>query len=865
MDWRGNVLGKQLEQEKSMRISFAMRAQTWPLPWLLVAVISLVISAPAWAQETAGSSNEQDESAQEEQQESQDADQQEDVPPVEEEDPTKPFASQEDVAAKEVPLMERPPFDRLYFNDSNKNEDNEDWVLDVDRLEVDDIDINRPIDPEKFEGRLIFTISELYPGRKFATPWTSLVRVERYTDIVLAEAERALREREYGVAFQTLVFLQEQDIGKRALIKQMIDECLYEDGEQNLANQNYGEALSIFEELYKRSPQYKVRGAENLLGKITACINAFIEDKVMTGDFESARILLSGLRDQYGSNVDDVIDFWEQDMRLRAIKRLRDVRADVDAGRGMSAHRGVREVLYTMPTMRQSINGFNAVVNQFPFVFVGVTQPAVTTDVRRIEDWSARRIGYLVDRWIMEYQKPTDEGGDYLFPGGRFSAVDNQGQGTKFRLTLNQNRDGLPPMESYELASRLDSLATIGSDEYFVPWARLVKTIEIENENSIAFTLKNPHVRPDSLLVMPWFLESDPRSAEYFGAYKPIEAEESQTIFEFNDRYEKKPEFQYPRVVEQVFRNSSEATKALLKGDLDVVDRIYPGDIQRLRDNPQISVQPYLIPSVHMLLPNPRNDFVKSDHFRRALHFAINRPLIIKEVIAGGRTIDGFQVSSGPFPPGSDTADDLSYAYNRQVKPRKYSQLLALVLAQQYIQQETTRLENDGQQNPQLKLPTLVLAHPDTETIRAACKTIKQQWKAIGVQTELKALPPGITVPEDDDYDMLYIECQIQEPLIDSYRLFGRDGLAKLVDPTIEQALRNLDYAYTWRDITKALNSVHRQSANNLTILPLWQVVEHYAYRRNVFNIGSNNIHLYENIEEWRIDGVALPDPEEEE
>ena len=401
-------------------------------------------------------------------------------------------------------------------------------------------------------------------------------------------------------------------------------------------------------------------------------------------------------------------------------------------------------------------------------------------------------------------------------------------------------------MLSYELADRLFELASVDSDEYYVPWARLIDTIEIDNERSIVFTLKYPHVRPESLLVMPWFSPRDARATEYFGIYKPVKADEGEVVFEPNDRYPINPDLQNPKLIERVFRDSAQATDALVRGDLDVVDRIYPGDIPRLRAHPMISVRPYLVPSVHMLIPNPRNEYMSSDHFRRALHFGINRQLIIKETISGGREIDGFEVVSGPFPRGTDTADQLSYAYNNEVAPREHSALLALVLAQQYVTLEQNRLENKGVPNPNVEMPTIVLAYPATETIATACATIAQQWRAVGIDTELRPLPTGVTVPEDDDYDLLYVEVQMQEPLVDAYRLFGRNGLAKMVDPTIEQALRNLDSAYSWSKVSQALRRIHQQSANNLSILPLWQVVDHYAYRKNIFNLGNDIVFLYE-------------------
>lgn len=766
----------------------------------------------------------------------------------------KKFANADDVKEVEIPVIDREPFDRLTFDASNDN-----WVLDIDPITLEGVSPNDPINPEGQDGRLVFTMETDYPGRVWACPWTSLVKIERYSDLVMQEAQQAMEKQDYATAFRTLIFLSDlSDARGAGKIKQMMDKCLYEDGHENLEAGNFGEALTAFEALYERQPRYKVRGAGSLLEKITTCINEFIREKVENGDYSAARSLLATLKLEYGDKVNEVTRFWELDMQKRALERLQVVQKSIKAGDGMAAHKGSREVIYVMPSLVESIKTFNRIVKEFPFVFVGVTQRALSRDVRRIEDWAARRIGYMVERWIMEFQKPTDQGGRYIFPGGRIQPVDELG--LKFRIQLTQPLpEDVPPILTYELENRLHELATIDSDEYYIPWARLVETIEIEDERSIVFTLKYPHVLPESLLVMPWFSFGDDRNKENFGFYRPKSEEAEEVIYERNDRFPKKEGQQNPLIIERVYNNSAEATDALIRGELDVVDRVYPGDISRLKKDPMITVRPYLIPSVHMLVPNPRNDYMKSDSFRRALHFAINRNLIINEVISGGDTIDGFQVVSGPFPAGTDATIDLAYAYNNEVIAREHSALLALVLAQQYVTAETNRLENEGVPNPEVEMPKVVLAFPSTETITAACTTIAQQWRAAGVETELRPLPPGVLAPEDDDWDLLYAEVQMQEPMVDAYRLFGRDGLVKLVDPTIEQALRNLDASYKWRDISRNLRRVHQQSANNLSILPLWQIVDHYAYRKNVFNIGKDIVSLYQNLDEWRIDGMQLP------
>ncbi len=755
-----------------------------------------------------------------------------------------------DLSEEEVPIIDREPFDRLHFDRFNNNR-----TLDVNPIELDGFDVNQSIDPNKMQGRLVFSMPD-YPGRVFAVQWEHLIKIERYVELVLQESEKAMQANDYATAFKTLMFLEENSEESGSIrLRQLMNDCLYGDAQNNFQQSNFSEALTAYEELYRRNPRYQGDGSGTVLEKIIQCIDQFVSQQIEQSEFERARELLRYVETEYGSSVNDVVDKWEQEMVDRALQELKNVQQQLEAGDGMAAHRSVRRLMYVNPDLPESTQTFNEVVTKYPYVFVGVAQPAAQADIRHVEDWAARRAGRLTRRWLMEFLGPGDEGGKYQFPGGRIQRIDDLG--LKYRILLDpSSRFGVPKLSAYDLSNRLLDLADPDSPDYYIPWARIVKTIEIEDENAVAFTLRYPHVRPEALLTAPFYPPVDARAQQDNGVYSKVAENETEAVYELNPDFTPPAGAQFPRVVERLYNNTSEATEALLRGELDIVDRVFPADIPRLKRHPMIDVRAYIVPTVHVLIPNPRQEFMESDHFRRALHFGINRELILDQLIAGGQEMDGFEVVSGPFPPGSDTADQLAYAYNNRVQSRRYSGQLCLVLSQQYKMEARILRERDGEVNPEIPDPTIVLAHPDTDLINSICDAMAQQWRALGITTELRRLPVGVTVPEDDDDDLLFCELQIQEPLVDAHRLFGRGGLVKMVDPTIEQALRQLDSAYSWAEVSIALRRVHEQSSNNLTILPLWQIVEHFAYRKNVFNMGDQLVFLYQNIDRWRIAGI---------
>ncbi len=223
-------------------------------------------------------------------------------------------------------------------------------------------------------------------------------------------------------------------------------------------------------------------------------------------------------------------------------------------------------------------------------------------------------------------------------------------------------------------------------------------------------------------------------------------------------------------------------------------------------------------------------------------------------MILGGREIGGCEVISGPFPIGTEENDQLSYGYNLQVSPQPFNDKLGMVLVQVVHVQKVDALRAKGVKDPNVEMPTLVLAHAKDEIPVIACTAIQRMWKQIGINVQLRELPDGVVIPPDDDWDFLYYQMTMQEPLTDAELLFGVQGLVQDISAPVLQNMRKLGYSDSWRTAGVTLRRLHRQIANDVTVIPLWQLKEHYAYRDNVKQIGRNLVCLYEYVYDWRID-----------
>jgi hypothetical protein len=45
---------------------------------------------------------------------------------------------------------------------------------------------------------------------------------------------------------------------------------------------------------------------------------------------------------------------------------------------------------------------------------------------------------------------------------------------------------------------------------------------------------------------------------------------------------------------------------------------------------------------------------------------------------------------------------------------------------------------------------------------------------------------------------------------------------------------------------------VHRVAYDDVTVLPLWQLVEHFVFRTQLRGVAAEPVSLYQDVERWR-------------
>ena len=752
------------------------------------------------------------------------------------------------------PFVDHEPFELLFLNAGSDNA-----ILKIRPL-------SEPLrSPFPDKGILIFQFAT-ETDEQLQVPYSCIKVHKTFNDILIEEANQWLAEKQYAPAFRNLLYVYDHGGKQNDASVKSLRSCMFIDATDNFRAGRFELALSIFEDIYARTPDFQVPGIDKkLIEIILLCYDGILQKDFDAHEFATVQLKMAAISKKYQVEAQPLTSKWEGVFIDQADQLMAQARQFVVAGQGRQAQKASRQAEQLTPD-RGEVKQLQAeILKAFPLIVIGTSQPPADADGQRLDHWGSRRVGRLTKRTIVELAGLGDEGGKYVFLNGTLIQTDELGLKYRFELTASPTSLTTPPTDAYMISSRLLSAANPDSSFHNDGWEKILQDVEIRDSNQVLITLRVPFVRPEALLSLPYAdpvqvsltppsigsenIDSDELgyAAGQNGSYLLSDIDNNFATLELNPQYQSLPNRQHPVLIEQLFPAASTAVDELIKGNIDVVDRVPVADLARLKAANGIVVRPYLIPTVHMLIPKIRGQLKDDLYFRSALSHAIDRNVLLNKTICDGQEVSGCEVLSGPFPIGTEENDQISYGYDLKIRPAMFNSQLAMVLVELALRPTLKRPEK-------IVRPALVLAHPSSTTAKQAATAIAQMWSAIGVETTTLELKPGASVPSDDQWDMLYLEVTMEEPLTDIARIVGRNGIATDVSAPVEQTMRDISYANSWRSACTLLRRLHRQLSVDLSVIPLWQVKEHFAFRNTVTGVGRELIHLYQNVDRWQID-----------
>lgn len=775
-------------------------------------------------------------------------------------------------AAQEERLLDQPAFDQVVLNQANGGN-----VLKVVPINFPNGKPTKPFPPGRLELRLLSQ-----PSQPYEVLWRDVERIELFGDVLLNEAQRLTKSGKFEEAFDYFEHLYQRyprlyGLGEAADAYLQANALeVFRQGENDLA-------LAILGTLYERSPQLS-----QLRGAVDRVLDVVVKDYVRDGELKAARLLLDNTEKRFERLKLNTVAQWRVRFRKSAEKKLQEGLTALERGDYRTARKAASQAAMVWPTSDKINELLDKIQASYPAIVVGVRVESPQNLEPRLDSPATERIRPLLAPTLMEMRGYTNEGGRYRFSLGK-ARLDDAFQ----KVSLDFDSQQFGPHQPLEFSrwiiegARREKTAALPGLFGILSSVGFDAGVTAQGFDTLSLNLARPHVRPEALLS---------------SAPSPVPAEfevgsRDETLISFSSTKEKSEGSDASSVatIDELYFNSDDAALAALsRGEIDVLDRVAPWQVKALEKSEAVEVGTYRLPTTHALLLGKRSTFTDQEEFRRALAYGINRKRILNELILAGESKSGFVVVSGPFPSGRSLADPVRYGYNDRVAPRPYEPRLAAILAAvawtkaqkidgaeaEELEKETSadtptqgdstaetassEAESSGDEPPSEEeadrvkppskpMPPLTIAHSTDPVARAACISIAGQLRALGLEIELVELSADELLAEEPSFDLRYTELSVWEPVVDAARLLGPDGFAGRCSDQMLEGLRKLETATNWSEVNDQLQQLHERAYSELPLIPLWQTVNYYAYRRNMKGVPESTIRLYDTVQNWSV------------
>lgn len=739
-------------------------------------------------------------------------------------------------------LLDRTPFDQVILNQANGGK-----ILEV-------LPLNLPQDKPNAipaNGNLKVRLLDR-PTEEYEIASANIAQIKPFGQVLLDEAQRLTAAGKFDEAYDYYAKLG-AEFPSLPNLNDAICNYLRLNALALYRDKQNDRAFALLLSLYQRNA-----ADPGLPNAVETVAGEIIQQYLHDGDYTSARRVVELWENQFQNIAPQAVAAWKTRFQAAANREIEQANALVARRDYIPARKAVGRALAIWPDLPAATAALARISHDFPAVTVGVFETSPRVPTRRIDDWASLRTRVLTQPLLAEESDFGAEGGTYRSPFGEWN-LDESGR----ELTLKAE----PTSTTSTLAANFDAisrylitLSTLGSPSFNANVASLLEGISSDADHSLVLHLKRVHVRPESLFQLP------APNATGSARFTIADFTPNQVIFSATKVAGANPPGPQA-VVEQTFPSDDAAVAALRNGDVDVLDRVPPWQVERLRAINEIRVATYKLPTVHVLIPNLEHPLLAKREFRRALCYGIDRKWIVDRVLLGGSSLPGFQVVSGPFPAGVTLSDPIRYGYNSQVQPRPFEPRLASILATvawASVQNPPDKNNKDktSDQNepkkaaepPDTKLPELVITLPTDPLARVACQSIQAQLAREGITVKLHELTADELTSNKVDYDLRYAELAVWEPVADARQIFALSGLSpKTANPYVETALRNLDAAGNWKDVRARLAELHEIADHELPVIPLWQTVNYFAYRASLQGVVESPMTLYQNLEQWNL------------
>lgn len=694
-------------------------------------------------------------------------------------------------------------------------------------------------------------------ARDFVIQRAHIKNIEYFEDMLLAEGESLAKTRKYNQAFERYLRVQARNPDWPGLDNH-VDDLLFAEGRDALRDGEGERGLRLLRELHARRPDYP-----KLLDEISAAYAARINRAFDLKLYPLARRVLHEL-ELLAPEHSEV-----QNLRGKMIAA-----AKARAAEGASnAERldALTDALRVWPALEGAEADYVAAFEALPTLDVAVVDVPSPLGpwVRGPAD---ARVSRLVYQPILADDSVEAKQGKVA--GQIASKLESTDLGRRLLIQVKPDvpwSDGSRPASAVDVArSLIDRCDPRNPDKYQARWAELLERVAPRDEREVEVRLNRPLLKESYWLGQPVgpahagpdgriFVARDERPLVGDGPF--VLASTTPNMIELRARTESAGDGAAspvaPRGVHRLrefrYDRPSGALAAFVRGDVSLLARVPPDQVPALEATPDVTVGRYARPAVHVLALDGRNPALRNRMMRRALSYAVDRKALLEEAILKRAASDLNAPADGVFVRASPVDAP-------GVQPLEHNPILAAALA---------ALAKGELGNETVKLK---LEYPAIAEVEAVIPRLVEAFRLARIEVEPVELPESQLESElraGRRFDVAYRVLRSDEPVLDAGPMIcpGYDAppsagaLGSGASPRIIQLLLQLDRAAEWPSANGLALQIDRELRDELPVIPLWQVSDHYAWRGRLTGPSEAADHLYQGIETWEIAPWVAKDP----
>lgn len=699
-------------------------------------------------------------------------------------------------------------------------------------------------EPEQINEIIIHRIDD-EPG-DFKVRRASIKKLEYFEDLVLADIDRLILARDYTKAFEHLMLIRSRDPKWKGL-EEAVQKLLYEEGSAALQRENnLDRGLRLLRELHGRNPDYPGL-ADRLASAYGGRINAAFE----SGNYREGRRVLHDLETLAPNHS------FVHETKSKFIAKAKSLADKAEKADGPERLDLLTDALHVWPELEGAGAQFRDAFSAVPTLDVGVidlAQPAGPW-VRSLADERVAGLSYLP-----LLARDDEDAARGRVAGQLASEMQKADLGRQLIVTLRPGAswsDDTRAVSAVDVVRSLSDRAVPSAPSYSARWAEMLERVEAVDEHQVVVRLTRAPLKPESWLlgpIGPAHTGRDGQTTSADGVRRPVsdgryawykkQGETVSYLLRKPDPSAGSPKIQ--RIREIRLPRASAAVSALLHGEVSILEHVPTDQLAALQKEPDIQVGRYQRPKLHQIAIDGRTSALRNRTLRRGLSYALDRRTFLEETVLRRPIDEVNSPSDGVF------AKD-SYANAPEVAALGFDPLLARMLVAAGVKE----LGGDP-----VKLTFEYPARPETRTI---VPRILEALRGTGLEIRASERPESeleAGLRSGRRFDLAYRVVHCGEPVTDAGPLLcpgydappSEDALAAVASPRILQLLLQLEQAPEWATARALVSMIDREVRDELPIIPLWQLQDHYAWRSRLKGPKDATDRLYHEIEQWEIE-----------